>query len=542
MWAWLFLTLLTLAVFASIVGAEVVAMQKTGEIGTNGHLYVTSKQLGNNGRLGNQLFQVASTIAMGTHLRREPVFSEWSYRDLFEDNPCFKSNTRALTHSTRRTRSESHAYAFDDMFLKQRKKNLNVTGYRIHPRYFQAASFDVRRALTLSKGMVAQVLSALPAIRSCIGVHVRRGDYVGDSRYDICSTHYYQQGIKHFKKLAPEAPVIIVSDDKEWCRTAFPGYPISPFDSDKLDFICLSLCQYKVISNSTFAWWCAWLDVRFDSRVFAPSPWVNQSQWQQGSDGLYLKDWTVFDTKSNRVRMSPQSDEPVELGAYYQCFKQREAFIGACQAYRRVYPKASLVIVSDDGDDFTSLARDFGAVYWRNDKRSGNGTTTEMSVRPTAELFVRNFLKGAHLIEQKWFILLEDDVYVESCVHMGEVRADIVGNNTSNNGRTVFNDRTQAYLRERGVTAKYYGGCGGSLFKTEFWRDLSLEGVMENVKVFGELNDVYHSDMLLSFICVANGGKIINGQERFPSEFSEKRTEFGERPPAILHQFKQWYK
>ena len=45
---------------------------------------VTYSQLGNKGRLGNQLFQIASTIGIATENGRPFAFPDWEYNKYFE--------------------------------------------------------------------------------------------------------------------------------------------------------------------------------------------------------------------------------------------------------------------------------------------------------------------------------------------------------------------------------------------------------------------------------------------------------------------------
>lgn len=61
------------------------------------------------------------------------------------------------------------------------------------------------------------------------------------------------------------------------------------FDSyqDWYDMYLMTLCKGIIISNSTFSWWGAWLNLTPNKVVIAPRIWLN------GEDGhnIWCDDW-----------------------------------------------------------------------------------------------------------------------------------------------------------------------------------------------------------------------------------------------------------
>ena len=54
----------------------------------------------------------------------------------------------------------------------------------------------------------------------------------------------------------------------------FPDDDIVASD-EKTDFKHIKDAKYKIISNSSFSWWAAWLGLPESSAVVAPAKWLN---------------------------------------------------------------------------------------------------------------------------------------------------------------------------------------------------------------------------------------------------------------------------
>jgi len=123
-------------------------------------------------------------------------------------------------------------------------------------------------------------------IRTCgpsVAVHFRRGDYVRNSRFNqqigVLPLEYYERAIALVRKRHPNATLYIFSDDIDSIEREFqpPGpyvfiraaQPWHAFDNIRL----MSICDHAIISNSTFAWWGAWLNPSPEKVVIAPCPW-----------------------------------------------------------------------------------------------------------------------------------------------------------------------------------------------------------------------------------------------------------------------------
>lgn len=115
-------------------------------------------------------------------------------------------------------------------------------------------------------------------------VHFRRGDYVTNEKFSreigVLGFDYYRRALSRLKESHPGVTLYIFSDDLDEVERSFKpegphvfvrvGAAWHAYDKIRL----MSLCDHSIISNSTFAWWGAWLNPNPRRLVIAPDPWL----------------------------------------------------------------------------------------------------------------------------------------------------------------------------------------------------------------------------------------------------------------------------
>lgn len=102
----------------------------------------------------------------------------------------------------------------------------------------------------------------------CVGIHVRRGDYINNSFYiDLMETDYYEKAMREF----PSALFLVFSDDIGWCKEQkiFDGCAFAQNGDEISDFNLMAGCAGLIIANSSYSWWAAYLSNC--GKVVAPS-------------------------------------------------------------------------------------------------------------------------------------------------------------------------------------------------------------------------------------------------------------------------------
>ena len=117
---------------------------------------------------------------------------------------------------------------------------------------------------------------------NAISLHVRRGDYVSNSKNSfigVCSIEYYQKAIKYIKGVVDLPVFFIFSDDVAWVKANLvidsPAVFVSHNQGAESynDMRLMSMCQHHIIANSSFSWWGAELNTNPNKIVIAPKKW-----------------------------------------------------------------------------------------------------------------------------------------------------------------------------------------------------------------------------------------------------------------------------
>jgi len=108
-----------------------------------------------------------------------------------------------------------------------------------------------------------------------IVMHIRRTDYLSYGKRDISlPIAYFKQRLAAIEN-QDDYRIIFCSDDMPFVKENFPAKPNYIFsDNNEItDFQVLMNADIAIISNSTFAWWAAYLCEK-KNRVMAPKNWM----------------------------------------------------------------------------------------------------------------------------------------------------------------------------------------------------------------------------------------------------------------------------
>jgi hypothetical protein len=164
--------------------------------------------------------------------------------------------------------------------------NLYLDGYWQTEKYFKDISNTIKKDFSFKNLLTGYTLGLVQKIlkTESVFISVRRGDYVTDlkvnKRFGVLDSSYYQRAIKYIAEKIDNPEFFIFSDDIDWCIRNFNinyKHTFVKYEHGELKFCndmhLMSLCKHSIVSNSTFAWWGAWLNNNPDKIVIAPRKW-----------------------------------------------------------------------------------------------------------------------------------------------------------------------------------------------------------------------------------------------------------------------------
>jgi hypothetical protein len=274
------------------------------------------------GGLGNQMFQVAfgmaienSTLAKVEYVRiNEPLLKKSKTTRRKLDIRKF-SSTQDLIVANYQSISSQQSFAEilaskyrgraykviqeSDFFVTDiqncEAEVIGLDGYWQSEKYFANSKFEILTTFnSLAKiGPIYKNIARLiqQGDKSTIGIHVRRGDYIKNSKtnkvHGVCSLDYFENTLRWVKTETDARFVFIFSDDPKWAAKNLgdnDNMVISGvFDLNSAEeLLLLSKCEHLILSNSSFSWWSAYLrenSPRYSPIVVAPDPWFSDTRY-----------------------------------------------------------------------------------------------------------------------------------------------------------------------------------------------------------------------------------------------------------------------
>ncbi len=262
--------------------------------------------LGKLGRLGNQMFQYASL--KGIARNRGFNYCVPNYQQVIRDPYNFDMkieifypfkmstlqsyNIGLLDRGYAPVAEEKH-FHFDELLFNMCPDEISLAGFFQTEKYFKHIAEEIRVDFSFKDQILEPCKEMISSVGEVISLHIRRTDYLTNPNHTALELAYYEEALTHFDE---SLPVIVFSDEPDWCREQFlfstDRFMISESQDHYIDLCLMSLCQHHIIANSSFSWWGAWLANTND--VVAPSKWFGENNSDKDTKDLIPERWTVI--------------------------------------------------------------------------------------------------------------------------------------------------------------------------------------------------------------------------------------------------------
>lgn len=259
---------------------------------------ITYSKLGFKGNLGNQMFQIASTIGIAEKNDNDFFFIDWQYSKYFS----YKFPVSFI--------DESFIYVKEKKF-NYYERNLNSGNYDLDGWLQSEKYFNVKKTKEIfkfEKEFEDKLINKYRFLflKKTILISVRRGDFVNNPYYFQLSFKYYFFAITENFPDWQDRNLIFASDDIKYCKYHF-SFLKNAFFLENLDAIEQMLigskCDDFVISNSTFSWWIAWLGEKTTTKIIRPVKNFRGQFGMQNDDSDYFPSrWISFSDTSFKLK------------------------------------------------------------------------------------------------------------------------------------------------------------------------------------------------------------------------------------------------
>jgi hypothetical protein len=296
-------------------------------------MIISHSTLGKNGRLGNQLFQVASTLGLAEKHGTTAAFPQWEYERYFDIS---------LPHGPMSSNVVQEKYFhYHDWEIAG---DVDVMGFLQSEKYFGSTK------LKLKEEFVQEVKSRVPGLftHETVCIQVRRGDYVGNPNYhQLPITYYICALLEHFPNWR-DMDILVISDDVEYCKVHFGCLPNVTFsegnNTDIQDMALASLCDHFIISNSSFGWWCAWLGEKKHTKVVHSGHMFAGKLARKNANDYRPARWISYNRESYKI---PLKDVTFTIPVYFDHPFRKENLDLIC--YLLLNSFETQLIVSEQG-------------------------------------------------------------------------------------------------------------------------------------------------------------------------------------------------
>jgi len=278
------------------------------------------------GGLGNQLFQICTTIAYGIETNRKIVFPYSENLQFGTTRPTywnnFLSGLKMFTKPTDEISSlmytiyEEPKFSYSKIHKYAKSERVCLAGYFQSYRYFdynKELLFKLFRLSAQQDNVMDQYPDTINSDYNNIAMHFRLGDYKNiQDCHPLMNYEYYDRALRHIINskadvvhrvlyFCQEEDNLTVREIIDKLSDEFPGIIFEKADDSIPDWqqlLLMSCCNDNIIANSTFSWWGAYFNEKPSKIVCYPGKWFG-AKLEHDLNDLFPSEWHKIDCSKN---------------------------------------------------------------------------------------------------------------------------------------------------------------------------------------------------------------------------------------------------
>lgn len=155
----------------------------------------------------------------------------------------------------------------------------------------------------------------------------------------------------------------------------------------------------------------------------------------------------------------------MNLAIFHQCYNEENATEFAISEFKKYNSEYKYYLVSDGGEDYSSIAKKFNAEWFMEE----NTTMNELTGLTVLKI-VHRFKKYFTMSNSEYLLLMEDDVWCRGSININ-YEFNAIGANSPNN---LYSKEVTDYIMSIyniDIKNKFYNLCGGSILKRDIFFD-----------------------------------------------------------------------
>ncbi len=261
------------------------------------------------GGLGNQMFQYAFGRAAAQRLGTRYALNHFNSLHYFDLYPKELVKNTLMKNAYKLTSRwvDRPTYLWDDAWVSSEEILAKTHSGATYCGYFQGESFfpgfknDLQHAFSIRSSYVNDFQKKWGQLfqdHRVLVLHIRRGDYLklnvpelGSPNLSLPDSYFYRcldsvDDLDQYK-------IVAVSDDKTYASKLLERWPeaIISAGTEIEDFQLVMHADAAIISNSTFAWWAAYLNRKTSFKVYGPKYWLGFKVAKEFPTGVTDMPW-----------------------------------------------------------------------------------------------------------------------------------------------------------------------------------------------------------------------------------------------------------
>ena len=258
------------------------------------------------GGLGNQLFQIFTTISCALESTNQFVFTNaktlgtgnTTVRITYWNTFLFELKPFLTNLFPTMTQIKENGFHYQDIPIHLlQNKDVCLFGYFQSYKYFQPRTNFIYKMLKIQqkkKEVFDKCGYSKKYLEDTISLHFRMGDYKKSPNvHPIMPYEYYENAISKIYLKNPKKMLNVIyfcenediDDVNEKIirlQFKFPKYifvraSYTCMLEDWEQMLLMSMCKYNVIANSSFSWWSAYLNTEKDRHIYYPDVWFGKA-------------------------------------------------------------------------------------------------------------------------------------------------------------------------------------------------------------------------------------------------------------------------